>query len=122
MTTQERTRSTPGHSEVTDPALCPTRRLLDHLGTRWTALVVKILAAWPQPEMRYSDLRRSTVGISAKMLAQTLREMEQAGLVHRRVEPTTPPRVHYSLTSKGRSLEELLVTVRSWAQENMATA
>ncbi|MFW0793813.1 helix-turn-helix domain-containing protein [Gordonia sp. CPCC 205515] len=122
MSAQERTLPAPGHSEVTDPDLCPTRRLLDHLGTRWTALVVKILAHWPEQEMRYSDLRRETVGISPKMLAHTLREMEQAGFIDRRVEPTTPPRVHYSLTPKGRSLEQLLVTVRSWAELNMQSA
>lgn len=119
MSTQERTLVAPGHSEVTDPDLCPTRRLLDHLGTRWTALVVKILAAAPHAELRFADLRRATVGISPKMLAQTLRDMERADLVDRRVEPTNPPSVHYSLTAKGQSLEELLVAVRRWAELNM---
>ncbi len=53
------------------------------------------------------------------MLSQTLQGLVGDGLVHRRVEPTVPPAVHYGLTSLGRSLGEPLVLLRTWAEENM---
>ncbi|WP_328324465.1 helix-turn-helix transcriptional regulator [Kribbella sp. NBC_00382] len=70
-------------------------------------------------ELRYAVLKRRTPGISAKMLAQTLRGLERDQLVIRRVEPTVPPAVHYSLTPLGRSLDEPLAALRDWAETHM---
>jgi len=82
-------------------------------------MLVKILA--DEREVRFGELKRRARGISQKMLAQTLRELERDGLVSRRVEATVPPRVHYALTSLGRSLEGALVTLRTWAERHMPT-
>jgi DNA-binding HxlR family transcriptional regulator len=102
--------------DLFDPA-CSTRRLLDRIGSKWVAMLVKTLAG--SGEVRYADLKRRTPGISAKMLAQTLRSLEADGLVRRRVESSTPPAVHYSLTPLGLSLDEPLGALRAWAEEHM---
>ena len=99
---------------------CPTRQFLDRIGGKWTSMLVKVLAAADPVEVRFAELKRHAPGISQKMLAQTLRDLERDGLVRRRVEPTAPPRVHYGLTDRGRSLEGVLCVVRSWAEENMS--
>lgn len=97
---------------------CPTRQLLDRIGTKWTSMAIKVLAE--SDEVRFADLRRRMPGVSQKMLSVTLRSLVHDGLVERRVEPTTPPRVHYRLTDLGRSLEVPLSAMRAWAEEHMA--
>ncbi|MEU6761920.1 helix-turn-helix domain-containing protein [Streptomyces sp. NPDC046853] len=98
---------------------CPTRRLLDRIGTKWTSMAVKILAEAEPHEVRFAELRRRMPGVSQKMLSTTLQGMARDGLVARRVEPTVPPRVHYRLTALGLSLEGPLAAVRAWAEEHM---
>ncbi|MFF1698756.1 winged helix-turn-helix transcriptional regulator [Streptomyces sp. NPDC058257] len=104
--------------DLFDPE-CPTRRLLDRIGTKWTSMAVKILAEAEPDEVRFAELRRRMPGVSQKMLSTTLRGMARDGLVARRVEPTVPPRVHYRLTGLGLSLEVPLAAVRAWAEEHM---
>lgn len=99
---------------------CPTRRLLDRIGTKWTSMAVKVLAEAEPDEVRFAELRRRMPGVSQKMLSTTLRGMARDGLVARRAEPTVPPRVHYRLTALGLSLEGPLAAVRAWAEEHMA--
>jgi DNA-binding HxlR family transcriptional regulator len=74
---------------------CPTRRLLDRLGTKWVSMVVKLLAEAAPGEVRFAELQRRMPGVSQKMLSVTLQSLSRDGLVARRVEPTVPPRVHY---------------------------
>jgi DNA-binding HxlR family transcriptional regulator len=107
-----------GRGELFSP-LCPTRRLLDRIGTKWVSMAVKVLAEESPGEVRFSELQRRMAGISQKMLSTTLQNMVRDGLVSRRVEPTVPPRVHYRLTALGLSLEEPLAVVRAWAEEHM---
>lgn len=104
--------------DVFDPG-CPTRRLLDRIGTKWTSMVVKVLAESAPSEVRFADLRRLVPGVSHKMLSQTLQSMRRDGLVRRRVEPEVPPRVHYTLTPLGLSLDEPLAALREWAEHHM---
>ncbi|HEY4456940.1 MAG TPA: helix-turn-helix domain-containing protein [Pseudonocardiaceae bacterium] len=105
--------------DLFDPA-CPTRQLLDRIGTKWTSMVVKVLAEAAPGEVRFAELRRRMPGISQKMLSVTLHSLVRDSLVGRRVEPTVPPRVHYRLTELGLSLEVGLAWVRAWAEEHMA--
>ncbi|GAB3744389.1 helix-turn-helix domain-containing protein [Amycolatopsis oliviviridis] len=105
--------------DLFDPQ-CPTRRLLDRIGTKWTSMVVKVLGEAGSEEIRFADLRRQIPGVSQKMLSVTLRSLTRDGLVARRVEPTVPPKVHYRLTDLGRSLETPLAALRDWAETNMA--
>lgn len=113
------TTPTGPRGDLFDPG-CPTRRLLDRLGTKWVSMVVKLLAEAAPEEVRFAELRRRMPGVSQKMLSVTLRDLTRDGLVARRVEPTVPPRVHYRLTELGASLEEPLAALRSWAQDHMA--
>ncbi|MET9118592.1 helix-turn-helix domain-containing protein [Streptomyces longwoodensis] len=104
--------------DLLDP-LCPTRRLLDRIGTKWTSMAVKVLAEEAPGELRFAELRRRVPGISQKMLSVTLRNLVRDGLVARRVEPTVPPAVHYRLTALGLSLETPLAALRLWAETYM---
>ncbi|TDD56528.1 winged helix-turn-helix transcriptional regulator [Saccharopolyspora elongata] len=99
---------------------CPTRRLLDRIGTKWTSMAVKVLADADPEEVRFAELQRRMPGVSQKMLSATLQSLTRDGLVARRVEPTVPPKVHYRLTDLGRSLEVPLAALREWAEEHMA--
>ncbi|MER5347991.1 winged helix-turn-helix transcriptional regulator [Streptomyces mirabilis] len=105
--------------DLFDPR-CPTRRLLDRIGTKWMSMAVKVLAEASPEEVRFAELQRRMPGISQKMLSVTLQGMTRDGLVDRRVEPSVPPRVYYRLTPLGLSLEVPLAMVRAWAEEHMA--
>ena len=111
--------TTSRRGDLFDPS-CPTRRLLDRIGTKWVSMAVRVLADAQPGEVRFAEMRRRMPGVSHKMLSQTLRDLAADGLVARRVEDTVPPSVHYSLTPLGRSLTGPLDAVRSWAEEHMA--
>ncbi|MFH9072019.1 winged helix-turn-helix transcriptional regulator [Streptomyces alboflavus] len=104
--------------DLLDPR-CPVRQLLDRIGTKWTSMVVKVLAEEAPDELRFAELRRRIPGISQKMLSVTLQSLVRDGLVARRVEPTVPPAVHYRLTALGLSLERPLSALRAWAETHM---
>ncbi len=95
---------------------CPTRRVLDRIADKWTALIIGLLEDQPK---RFSQLQRGIGGISQKMLAQTLRSLERDGLVTRTIYPEVPPRVEYELTPLGRTLIEPLAAIRLWAESHM---
>ena len=97
-------------------AKCPTRQLLDRISDKWVVLVLSLLEEGP---MRFSVLKRQIDGISQKMLSQTLRALEQDGLLTRRAFPTVPVTVEYELTVLGRSLNVAMVPVVEWAVANM---
>jgi DNA-binding HxlR family transcriptional regulator len=96
---------------------CPTRRLLDRIGDRWTVLVVGALANSP---LRYGQIAKVVDGVSQKMLTQTLRSLELDGLVTRTVHPVIPPNVEYELTDTGHSLRAPLQALEDWAKAHMA--
>jgi DNA-binding HxlR family transcriptional regulator len=91
---------------------CPTRLVLDLVADKWTTLVIYLLS---QGTRRYGELQRGVGGISQKMLTQTLRRLEEDGLVLRVVYPEVPPRVEYSLTELGATLKEPLGALCQWA-------
>ncbi|MEU8330501.1 helix-turn-helix domain-containing protein [Micromonospora sp. NPDC048839] len=91
---------------------CPTRRILDRIGDRWTVLIVGAL--W-DGSARFSELRRRVEGVSQKMLTQTLRGLERDGLVRRTVYPEVPVRVEYALTEAGRTLRGPLRALEEWS-------
>ena len=97
---------------------CPTRRILDRIGDRWTVLVVGALG---DGTARFSELKRRIEGISQKMLTQTLREMERDGLVTRTMYAQVPVRVDYRLTDAGLSLRGPLKALEEWSIEHLGT-
>jgi DNA-binding HxlR family transcriptional regulator len=97
-------------------ATCPTRTVLDSIADKWATLIIDLLGEGPR---RFGALRRAIGGISQKMLTQTLRNLERDGLVARRVYPTTPPSVEYSLTPLGATLAAPIGELRRWAEANI---
>ncbi|HZS78431.1 MAG TPA: helix-turn-helix domain-containing protein [Ktedonobacteraceae bacterium] len=93
---------------------CPSRRVLNLLADKWTMLVI---IALDRGTRRHSQLMREIGGISQKMLTQTLRSLEQDGLVQRTVYPVVPPMVEYSLTPLGKTLTEPIQAIRTWAEQ-----
>jgi DNA-binding HxlR family transcriptional regulator len=69
--------------------------------------------------LRYGELRRTVTGVTAKMLTQALRELEDDDLIQRKVYVEVPPRVEYSLTDTGKELLPFLSLLRDWAKEQM---
>lgn len=100
-------------------AQCPCRAMLDLLANKWSALAIGALADGPQ---RFGRLQRHLQGVSPKVLTQTLRRLEDAGLVDRTVYPAVPPHVEYSLTELGRSAAVPLGMLRSWVEDNIDNA
>ena len=95
----------------------PFQKMLGRLTNKWNVMVIRRLKG---KNLRPSELRRDIGDISAKVLTQTLREMESYGLVERTVFPVIPPKVEYSLTELGDSLLFALDALRDWAMDNNA--
>jgi DNA-binding HxlR family transcriptional regulator len=98
-----------------DPA-CPTRLVLDRIGDRWTVLVVLALRDGPR---RFTELRKHVNGVTPKVLTQTLRAMERDGLLVREVFAEVPPRVEYTLTPLGMSLQTPIQAITDWAEAHV---
>ncbi|HEX6537409.1 MAG TPA: helix-turn-helix domain-containing protein [Gemmatimonadaceae bacterium] len=95
---------------------CPflIRETLDLIAAKWTVPILIALREAHTP-LRYAELRRRVGAITPKELAKHLRQLEAAGLLHRRVHPTVPPSVEYSLTELGETLYPALESLADWA-------
>lgn len=96
---------------------CPIRDVLSHLGDRWTVLVLHALC---HSEVRFGVLRAQIADISPRMLSQTLRRLEQDGLITRTAYATIPPRVDYRLTELGVSFMQVIQVMLDWAKQNQS--
>lgn len=94
---------------------CPSRRILDHVTSRWGTLVLVLLLDGTQ---RFGALRDRIGGVSEKMLAQSLRLLEEDGFVSRHAYPEVPPRVEYSLTAMGTEIASHLHVLAEWVEAN----
>jgi DNA-binding HxlR family transcriptional regulator len=90
---------------------CPAEFTLALIGGRWKIPIIFHLLAGRQ---RFSELSRSLKGVTQKMLTQQLREMERHGLVERKIYPQVPPKVEYSLTPLGASLQPVVEAMCQW--------
>lgn len=104
----------PGHETE---GKCPTEAALAVIGGRWK---VPILWNLIQGTLRFGELSRALSSATQKMLTQQLRELERDGLVHRKVYAEIPPKVEYSLTPLGRSLEPVLASLTQWGAAYLA--
>jgi len=95
---------------------CPSREVLKHMTSTWGVL---ILIALRPGTLRFSELRRKVNGVSERMLAQTLQQLEGDGLVARRSYPVVPPHVEYSLTALGREAAERVEGLVDWIQDRL---
>lgn len=95
---------------------CPIRNVLDHIGDKWSMLVLSILNE--EGTLRFNQIHKTIGTVSQKMLSTTLKRLESDGLLVREVFPEIPPRVEYQLTERGKSLIPHINNLVGWAVEN----
>ncbi|MCB0351378.1 MAG: helix-turn-helix transcriptional regulator [Bdellovibrionales bacterium] len=107
VTPSRRTKLDSANSE------CPVELSIKIIGGKWKPILL-----WQLNEKikRFGELKKDINGITVKMLAQQLRELEQDGIISRKMYHEVPPRVEYSLTEMGRSLEPVLMAMCSWGK------
>jgi DNA-binding HxlR family transcriptional regulator len=99
------------------PYSCSVEATLDVIGGKWKGVILYYLLSGTK---RFNELRRLLHDVTQRMLTLQLRELEADGLIHRKVYAEVPPRVEYSLTEFGRSLEPILLLMRAWGDEYTA--
>jgi DNA-binding HxlR family transcriptional regulator len=99
------------------PYICGIDAAMDVVSGKWKSLILWELHNYGT--RRFAELRRGLPGVSEKMLSQHLREMEEDGLVHREVYAEVPPKVEYSLTEHGVSLNAALAALGGWGSERI---
>ena len=111
MSARSRTAATEGALT----SFCPIyTHAIEIIGRRWTGAIVRSLLAGAG---RYSEILATVPGLSDRLLSERLKELEQEGIVERVVTPSTPVRVEYRLTEKGRGLASVVRSVAAWAEE-----
>jgi len=96
------------------PEGCPVESTLDVIGGKWKGVILYHLLAGTK---RFNELRRLMPGITQRMLTLQLSELEQDGVIHREVYPEVPPRVEYSMTAFGRTLESIIMQMAVWGEQ-----
>lgn len=96
---------------------CPVETTLMLIGDKWKVLILRDLMPGTR---RFGELKKSIGSVSQKVLTAQLRDMEEKGLVNRRVYAEVPPRVEYSLTDLGKSLKPILDSMRVWGENYKA--
>jgi DNA-binding HxlR family transcriptional regulator len=99
------------------PYTCGLDAAIDVVGGKWKATMLWTLE--DQGPLRFGELRRRIPGVTEKMLVQQLRELEADGLVHREAYHQVPPKVEYSLTDFGHSLNTAMAPLGAWGEEHM---
>jgi DNA-binding HxlR family transcriptional regulator len=110
-----RTRHHPGHCSP-GCAVEATLRLIDG---KWKGVILYHLL---DGTLRFTEIRRRLTSVTQRMLTNQLREMEADGLVARTVYAVVPPKVEYSLTERGRSLEPIISALKAWGDQNAKSA
>ena len=95
---------------------CEVETTLQIIGGRWKVLIIRELLLGVR---RFGELQRALPGVTQKMLTQQLREMEQHEIVHRKVYAEVPPKVEYSLTPLGESLQPILHAMHEWGAKHL---
>jgi DNA-binding HxlR family transcriptional regulator len=101
-----------------EKSICPAEKTLKAISGRWKILILRELF---QGVKRFGQLQRSLTGITQKMLTEQLRELEADGIVYRQVYPQIPPKVEYSLTELGQSLQPTLKMMHDWGVDRVNT-
>lgn len=89
-----------------------TRPILENITNKWSILILTVLCTKPT---RFNELRRRLEGITHKALSDSLKRLERNGLVYRKVLPTSPVSVEYSLTPLAQTLQEPFIAMYEWA-------
>ena len=94
-----------------------TRPVLENITNKWSILILTVLCSKPS---RFNELRRRLDGITHKALSDALKRLERNGLVYRKVLPTSPVSVEYSLTALAQTLQQPFIALYEWALEHGA--
>src|SRR3989442_6172863 len=94
--------------------VCPIARTAEIISGKWTLLIIRDLASGVK---RFNQLERSLHGISPKTLSERLRSLEEEGVIIRQTFADVPPRVEYSLTTKGRDLVDVIDSMRTYGKQ-----
>lgn len=100
---------------VFDEKSCPVTATMQVLGGKWKAILIN--AIYHTSPARFGELKRSVVGITQSMLTQQLRELEDDGLISRKIYAEIPPRVEYTLTEFGLTLSPIMQSMAKWGEE-----
>ena len=96
---------------------CPVATTVTLIGSKWKLLIIRNLMERP---WRFNELKRDLEGISQKVLTDSLRSMEEDGLITRTVFPEVPPHVEYALSDLGQSLKPILDSMVAWGNSYKA--
>lgn len=97
-----------------DNATCGVTKTIKIIGSKWTMLILRDLFNGTK---RFGELQKSLVGISPKTLSLRLDQLETDGLISKTIYPQVPPKVEYSLTAKGKSLQTIISDMRAWGEQ-----
>ena len=92
---------------------CPVATTVQLIGSKWKILIIRNLM---QRSWRFNELRKDLYGISQKVLTDSLRSMENDGIITRTVYPEVPPRVEYALSPLGESLRPIIKAMEEWGK------
>ena len=93
---------------------CPVATTVSIIGSKWKLLIIRNLLSRP---WRFNELKKDLEGISQKVLTDSLRAMEDDGIITRTVYPEVPPRVEYALSELGESMRPILDAMYNWGEE-----
>lgn len=96
-----------------DMQACPVETTLDVIGGKWKGIILYQLLDGTK---RFNEFRRLNPGITQFMLTLQLRELERDGIIHREIYKEVPPKVEYSLTDFGRTLEPVIISMKAWGE------
>ena len=96
---------------------CPVATTVALIGSRWKLLILRNLMARP---WRFNELKKDLNGVSQKVLTDSLRSLEEDGIVTRTVYPEVPPRVEYALSDLGESMRPIIDVMQRWGLEYQA--
>lgn len=99
---------------------CPILYAMDIIGQKWKLPILWYIADAENQTLRYRELERKVVGITATMLTKCLRELENDKLITRKQYSTIPPTVEYSLAERGKTLIPALESIYKWAENDMS--
>jgi DNA-binding HxlR family transcriptional regulator len=103
------------------PACCPHfHRAVELVGKRWTGAILYVLLHSERP-LRFSEIGHAVPDLSDRLLSERMKELEKCGIVRRKVAGTSPIKVEYALTDRGRELEPALAEISDWANRWMAS-
>lgn len=101
------------------PCDCPITLAVGIVGGKWKPVIIWVLMTGPK---RFGELHKIISGIALKVLSRQLKELEADGIINRKVFAEVPPRVEYTLTEKGRSLQAIMDLLADWGRKNIEGA